>query len=265
MTILDRIVAYKRNEVAAARASVPVTELRARAADSPRPRGFHAALNDKTQTGYALIAEIKRASPSKGLIRENFDAADHARAYASGGAACLSVLTDGPSFQGRPEDLFAVRAAVGLPVLRKDFMIDPYQIVESRAWGADCILLIMACLGDAQARELYDAARELALDVLVEAHDAEEAARALALGARLIGVNNRDLRTFVTSLETTERLAKLIGDRAFLVSESGIETPADLDRLSTAGARAFLVGESLMRAHDIEFATRELLGLSASS
>lgn len=261
MTILDRIVAYKRDEVVAAKARVPVADLRRRAANASPPRGFAAALADRSRRGYALIAEIKRASPSKGLIRPDFEPGAHAAAYAAGGATCLSVLTDGPSFQGCAEDLFAARTAVRLPILRKDFMIDPYQILEARAWGADCVLLIMACLSDTQAGELNDAAIRLNLDVLVEVHDAEEAERAMALGAALIGVNNRDLRSFKTSLGTTESLAHLIGGRSFIVSESGIESRADLERLSRAGARAFLVGESLMRAPDVEQATRNLIGV----
>ncbi len=258
MSILDDIIAYKREEVAIAKANAPIGALETLAKET-RTRGFRDALTKKAADGFALIAEIKKASPSKGLIRPDFNPTDHARAYAAGGAACLSVLTDGPSFQGSPDFLKAARAACSLPVLRKDFIIDPYQIVESRAWGADCILLIMACLSDAQADELYNAARESILDVLVEVHNHAEMDRAINLNANLIGINNRNLNTFKTSLQVTAKLCATAPRRAVLVSESGISTHQDLATLRSYGAKAFLVGESLMRQADVEAATRALL------
>jgi indole-3-glycerol phosphate synthase len=258
MTILDDIISYKRKEVAVAKANTPIDALEALAKEIT-PRGFLHALERKAANGYALIAEIKKASPSKGLIRADFHPAAHARDYEAGGAACLSVLTDGPSFQGAPEFVGQAREAASLPILRKDFMIDPYQVVEARAWGADCILLIMACLSDIQAGELSAAAQTHGLDVLVETHNRTEMQRAINLNARLIGINNRNLSTFHTDLNVTAELSALAPPSAFLVSESGISTHGDLKILAGNGAKAFLVGETLMRQPDIAAATRALI------
>jgi indole-3-glycerol phosphate synthase len=259
--ILAAICAETRAEVARRRALTDLAEIKAAAREADRPRGFGRALMDASAAGRpGLITEIKKASPSGGLIREDFDPAALARAYQEGGAVCLSVLTDAPYFQGTPDDLRAARAAVSLPVLRKDFILDPWQVYESRAMGADCILLIMAALEDEPARELEDLARALDMDVLVEVHDEAELERALGLQTPLLGINNRNLKTLVTDIATTERLEGHCSPDRFLISESGIRTHADLIRLKQAGVQGFLVGEALMREADVAAAVRRLLG-----
>ena len=261
MSILDDIAAYKRQEIVIAKAKVPLAEIEARAQGASPPRGFRAALaRARAEKRIGLIAEIKKASPSRGLIRAEFDPAALARAYEEGGAACLSVLTDTPSFQGAPEHLVAARAAAALPVLRKDFMLEPYQVAEARAWGADAILVIMAMVDDTVAADLIAAARTWGMDALVEVHNDVELDRAVALGADTIGINNRDLKTFTTELDTTLWLAPRIPPDRLVVAESGLSRREDLARLSDAGVTTFLIGEGLMRQPDVAAATASLIG-----
>mgnify|MGYP000111909664 CR=1 FL=1 len=259
--VLDKIKAYKLEHIAACKIARPIAEIEASAKAASPVRGFADALTNAATKGYGLIAEIKKASPSKGLIRADFNPPELAKAYENGGATCLSVLTDTPSFQGADEFLIAARAAVSLPVLRKDFIYDTYQVVEARALGADCILIIMASVSDTQAVELEDAAFSWGMDVLVEVHNAEELERASILKSPLLGINNRNLKTFETSLDTTRELVKLAPKGKILISESGLNSATDLAEMARHNVRCFLIGESLMRQTDVETATRNILEL----
>ena len=258
-TILEKIKAYKLDEIEAAKRAVPLAEIESQARTASPVRPFTDALFNASKHDYGLIAEIKKASPSKGLIREDFNVPELAQAYETGGATCLSVLTDTPSFQGAPEFLGAARSACNLPVLRKDFMYDTYQVAEARAWGADCILIIMASVSDAQATELEDAAIAWGMDALLEVHDQPELERAVALKSKMIGINNRDLNTFETTLDTTRTLSQMIPEDRIVICESGLNTAADLADMAHYGARCFLIGESLMRQNDVAQATKTIL------